>query len=582
MLSQLFFPTLAYGATLLAHSYNPLPEYQFSWTANQAASNLNVEVKVTPPEGQTVGWVGFGIAGGGGGMLGSDVFTAYSAGNSTCVIQDRRSSDSTKTLPKEDTQNADGFADWKLNSCSNTGGVLVVAASRAFVTNDVNDLDFVSGPMKLLFAWGQDTPSSPSSSLGFHNGGYVPKEVSLWGAAVEHFNKTNLESDYDVLSLTVPGLSIGTGDTYFCTGFNLTEKDGKPTQAIVFEPIVEVINKPYVHHMVLYTCRTPMSSTPFECSDMPPGCSTILWAWGKGANTFVLPQVTGIEMGTAGRTYAALQMHYSNTMDADEHVDHSGVNVYRTNQIRETQSGLYLLGNLNVTLLPGKNQTTMSGSCINTSEIPEAGITAYASFMHAHQRGRRIWTNIIRNGTIVGTLGNNQNYDFNMQQVVPLTPFVKLFPGDQYVTYCSFDTSKDNTTVRWGETTADEMCIHFLSYFPIISKSIHACGMWGNTPGAVTPGVQSCVLLPNDPPAAYMVSGWSQSDTNFLTGGNATCAPGFTGLAELHCEGYGAPFSFTGCRRGNGTAADDGQRAYSVGVLPTISVLAVASMIAAL
>lgn len=49
--------------------------------------------------------------------------------------------------------------------------------------------------------------------------------------------------------------------------------------------------------------------------------------------------------------------------------------------------------------------------------------------------------------------------------MVTLTPFVTMLPGDQMTTYCTFDTSKDNKIVIWGETSADEMCA-FLGVLP--------------------------------------------------------------------------------------------------------------------
>jgi hypothetical protein len=547
MLSVFLLPAMVYG---LAHTYHPLPEYTFSWTADLATSKLSVEVVVTPTSG-AVGWVGFGIAGGAGGMLGGDMFTAYSTGAATCAIQDRRAASDVHKLPHEDINDPDGFADWKLDSCSLTGGVLTVAATRAFMTFDVHDLDFVSGPMALLFAWGRTTPNMPSA-LTFHDGGHIPKLVSLWGDAIPVFDNSTFESDFDTEIIRVNNVPIGNQTAYTCIGFNLTEKNGMATQAIAFEPLIDALNEPYVHHIVVYACRKAIAAAPFECVTMPPACqSGIIYAWGKGGNPFVLPPITGLEVGTS-RTWVAMQMHYNNPQDIQNLTDSSGVRIYRTNQIRATQTGLLIMGTTQINLTAGLPVVGIAGECNTsvTTTYPLTGLNVYSSFLHAHQRGRRIWTNHVRNGTVIGTMGNNQAYDFNMQKIVALTPAVTMLPGDQFVTYCTYDTSRDTQRVLFGETTAHEMCINFMAYYPAFSVTpTMNCGVTGNAAHASRPGPNSCMLLPNEPPAPYAVTNWSVVDSFFLTGGNATCAPGFVGAAVLECTGFGAPFTFSGCRR---------------------------------
>jgi hypothetical protein len=483
-------------------------------------------------------------------MLGGDMFTAYSTGTTTCAIQDRRAT--SKALPVEDTSNVDGFADWTLDSCSMAGGVFTIAATRAFITYDVHDLDFVSGPMVLLFAWGKTTPTS-TFSIAQHDGGNLPRSVSLWGEAIPVFNTSAFESDYDTEELYIGNVSIGNGTSYTCRGYNLTQKNSAFTQAIAFEPIVDDTNANFLHHMVLYTCKLPITTQVFECVNMPTSCSSgILYAWGKGGNPFVLPPVTGLEVGSTGRIYVALQMHYNNVDDVQDLIDDSGVRIYRTNQQRATSTGMVIMGTIQLNLTYGRAVIGVSGECNAsvTQNYPAAGLNVFSSFMHMHQRGRRIWTNVIRNGSLIGTMGNTQAYDFNLQTTVALTPTVTMLPGDRFVTYCVYDTSNDARNVLFGETTAHEMCINFMAYYPAFGVNpTMNCGVSGNPQGSKTPGSASCVLLPNEPPSAYTVQGWTVADSFYLTGGTASCAPGFVGAATLGCTGYGAPFTFSGCQR---------------------------------
>jgi len=509
---------------------------------------------------------GHGSGGGGGGMLGGDMLTVYSTG-SGCVIQDRQASPTDYVLPSDDSSFADGFVDWFLDSCTLSGGVLQFAAHRAFQTFDAHDLDFVTGPLTLLFSWSQTEPAS-ATTLSFHTGGFSPMQVSLWGEAVSVLNTSALESDWDTQVLTMPGGPIGNGTSYTCWGFNLTEKLAQKTQAIAFEPVITPGNEAYVHHMVLYTCTVPVVGPPFSCFSMPSVCQGLLYAWGKGGGPFVLPPITGIEIGSANRSYVVLQMHYNNLNNDYIANDISGMAIYRTNQIRPTYSGMFVFGTMQLNIPAQKSAFSVSGDCPSalTAVLPPAGVTVYASFLHAHQRGRRIWTNQVRAGVTVDTMGDNQNYDFNLQKIQTLVPPVKLLPSDDLVTFCTYDTSNDTSTVSFGETTSNEMCFNFVVYYPILGTSpTYFCGTSGNPASASNPGATSCSLLPGQPPAAYTLNGATKADTNFHTGGSAACAPGFQGKAVLTCAGYGAPYVFSGCMRSEITSS---------AVRPTLSVAA--------
>jgi len=275
----------------------------------------------------------------------------------------------------------------------------------------------------------------------------------------------------------------------------------------------------------------------------------MFYAWGKGGGPFAFPAITGVEIGSTGRMYVALQVHYNNPNNVTGLVDRSGVNVYRTNQIRATQAGLFLFGTTNFTLLPQIPEYSISGSCPSAQTgavIPAAGVTAISSFLHSHQRGRRMWTEVWRNGVKVASLGNNQNYDFNLQKVVGFVPFVGLQKNDTITTYCTYDMTKDTQNVTNGELTTNEMCLNFVYYYPLIGTGpIIPCGPVGSS----FPASDACSLLPTDPPPAYNLTDWTTANLLFKRGGNVTCKPGFSGTAVLGCAGYGAPYRFSGCTR---------------------------------
>jgi hypothetical protein len=474
-----------------------------------------------------------------------------------------------------------GFSDWTLVSCSKVGNVFTVSASRPLVTFDEHDLDFVGGPMTLLFSWSQQTPSSPTS-LAMHDGGYTPLKVSLWGEQIIALNKSALPSDYDVLEFKMPNVPIGNSTSYTCVGFNITLKDNNATHAIVFEPLVAPENVDYVHHMAIWLCGTPYTGPPFSCFSMPTACKVMLYAWGKGGGPMVLPPETGMAIGTPGRQYVILQMHYTNEGLVGGLQDTSGLRIYRTNQLRQYETGTFLFGTIGVAVPGNMASVSLSGSCNNTETrrlLPPEGVTIYASFLHAHERGRRIWTNVVRNGKVISTIGNNQNYDFNLQTVQSL-PRTVLQQDDELVTYCTYDTVGFGN-VSWGEESSQEMCFNFLYYYPILNPNVSTtqCGTRGNPVSAGLPGPTSCALQPGHPPAAYNLTSLVPADTNFYTGGSVSCAAGFRGTAALGCSGYGAPFTFSGCSRPPvNTGGDD----LSSAALHAVSITAIVTAVLAL
>jgi hypothetical protein len=47
----------------------------------------------------------------------------------------------------------------------------------------------------------------------------------------------------------------------------------------------------------------------------------------------------------------------------------------------------------------------------------------------------------------------------------------KIQPGDQLNTHCVYDTTKVTKPVAFGKNSDDEMCMHFLGYYPAQSQA---------------------------------------------------------------------------------------------------------------
>jgi hypothetical protein len=109
-------------------------------------------------------------------------------------------------------------------------------------------------------------------------------------------------------------------------------------------------------------------------------------------------------------------------------------------------------------------------------------LTVFASFPHMHQTGSQIWTTHWRDGKQIAEIGRIEFWSFDHQttQVVnipicELTFLPHFFdsplnltiqPGDRLNTHCAYNTLGISSKTFFGSSSNQEMCMHFLSYFP--------------------------------------------------------------------------------------------------------------------
>ncbi|RNA17654.1 DBH-like monooxygenase 1, partial [Brachionus plicatilis] len=85
---------------------------------------------------------------------------------------------------------------------------------------------------------------------------------------------------------------------------------------------------------------------------------------------------------------------------------------------------------------------------------------------HTHLSGLEVSTKIIRDGQDIGYLFRNKYYDFNYQNTYLLNPPVQITKKDELITECIYQTSKRTNFTFGGLGTRQEMCYHFLTYYP--------------------------------------------------------------------------------------------------------------------
>jgi hypothetical protein len=200
-----------------------------------------------------------------------------------------------------------------------------------------------------------------------------------------------------------------------------------------------------------------------------PNSIEATWGWAPGSEPLLLPEEAGFMVGEeSAQTHYALQIHYNNPLEEPGHIDSSGVDLYLTDEIRPYAAGGFVLGNVGgLTIPPGESAYEVVGNCDTTASVT-APINVFASMVHAHELGRRIWTDHLRDGTRMGDLGRADPYSFNNQGFAPLD--IVIEPGDELVTHCVYDSTSRTEPTGFGFGTRDEMCFNYLLVYPRVSQ----------------------------------------------------------------------------------------------------------------
>jgi hypothetical protein len=199
-----------------------------------------------------------------------------------------------------------------------------------------------------------------------------------------------------------------------------------------------------------------------------------MWGWAPGGAPLNVPEVAGFPVGLGEANYAILQIHYDNPQGLSTFKDSSGVRMYLTPTLRSTDAAFLFLGiNTGNILIPaGHANWHQSASCppAATSQL-DTDVQVFASGLHMHTHGRKIWTEHFRGSTRLPDLGNDQAYDFNSQQFLPVNTTITR--GDNLVTHCIWDNSNGTTSIVGGEDTFKEMCLNAILYYP--KKAVTSC-----------------------------------------------------------------------------------------------------------
>uniref|UniRef100_A0A8C7LRY5 Peptidylglycine alpha-amidating monooxygenase n=1 Tax=Oncorhynchus kisutch TaxID=8019 RepID=A0A8C7LRY5_ONCKI len=233
------------------------------------------------------------------------------------------------------------------------------------------------------------------------------------------------------LDVRMPGVSPTVSDTYLCVAVPVpTTRDA---YIVDFEPHASMDT---AHHMLLYGCRTPVSTTNYwDCGSVKGTCedeASIMYAWARNAPPTRLPP--------------------------DHHRDCSGLTLRMTSKPQPFIAGMYLMMSVTTVIPPGNKVTNADVACTYNS-YP---IYPFAFRTHTHKLGQVVSGYRIRDGK--WTLIGRQTPQLP-QAFYPATKGINVKYGDTLAARCVFTGEGRTTKTYIGGTSDDEMCNFYMMYY---------------------------------------------------------------------------------------------------------------------
>jgi len=436
----------------------------------------------------THGYIGLGFSPGGG-MHGADIVLGWVDTNGQVHLTDRHAVGN--NVPYLDTSQ-DYSLDWGYENETHT----VIQFHRVWDTCDDQDLILGHDTVRLIWAFSEDDPMD-STHLLYHS---LTQRGSRSIYLSEPASSTSPLPDHKLWDLRADNLLLPESDHthYWCKIYRAPDLDRKH-HMIAIEPLIQSGHESYVHHMVLYECHIPgdlmkeaegaTSADWFQRHVNQPGeacyspnmpaewsfcLATNAWAWAVGSDGETLPEHTGMPLGEkyGGATYFMLETHYDNPAYHAPLIDNSGIRIRYTEHLRQYDTGMMLLGsevNFLQFIPPHQASFISTGHCTAqcTQEgLPETGIKIISGVLHSHLAGRKMRLRHIRNGIELPVILEDNHYDFNFQASrVPRSETI-VYPGDELLLECDYETKARDAPTFGGLSTRDEMCLVFVLYYP--------------------------------------------------------------------------------------------------------------------
>ncbi|KAL2100251.1 hypothetical protein ACEWY4_004645 [Coilia grayii] len=261
------------------------------------------------------------------------------------------------------------------------------------------------------------------------------------------------------LDIRMPGVIPSASDTYLCMAVPVP-----PQREAYIVDFVPHATMDTAHHMILYGCKTPVSTKGYwDCGTEQGTCedeAKIMYAWARNAPPTKLPRDVGFKVGgDAHITHFVLQLHYGDVSAfKDHHRDCSGLTLTMTSKPQPFIAGIYLMMSVDTVILPGKRVTNADIACPYES----FAMHPFAFRTHTHRLGQVVSGYRVRDGkwTLIGRQSPQLPQAF-----YPVSNSISVEDGDTLAARCVFTGEGRTTKTRIGGTSEDEMCNFYIMYY---------------------------------------------------------------------------------------------------------------------
>ncbi|KAL4219402.1 hypothetical protein ACF0H5_021982 [Mactra antiquata] len=363
---------------------------------------------------------------------------------------------------------------------------VILELSRKFETCDKYDYQLDGGTTHIVYFMSSEV--NENSISGRLNVSYQEHGLQRVQLLKPEVRKTPLPKDTWTFEVTAPNIGVPSSETtYWWYTAKLPPLNMKH-HIVKYEGIIQAGHENLVHHMEVFHCEVASNEIiryyngPGLSEGKPTeleACRKVIGAWAMGASAMVLPEEAGFPLGGQNYSrYVLLEVHYNNVEQKSGMVDASGIRFYVTSTLRRYDAGIMELGleyTNKMAIPPRQELFSLTGYCIEECTkvgLPYGGIYVYASQLHTHLTGRRVYTKHVRYGKELPELNRDNHYSPHFQEIRRLTRPVHVLPGDALVTTCEDRTlEKANATIG-GFAITDEMCVNYIHYYPLTNLEV--------------------------------------------------------------------------------------------------------------
>ncbi len=228
-------------------------------------------------------------------------------------------------------------------------------------------------------------------------------------------------------------------------------------QVIGWKPLTD--NKKVIHHWIVW-----------QGAKGQPSQNMMGWAPGSTGRPY--PSDVGVEM-TNEPGGLRLDLHYFNLTGTQTEYDRSGVVmcIVKGEHLRPKSGAVHGgFSTFSPLMVPANSRGySLDGSCVVQAKEP---ITVVSTSPHAHTRAVRMRLSITKAGETEEKVLHEGAFSFYEQVTWPFEEPLIMNNGDTIKWRCTYDNDS-NRNIGYGESTTDEMCIHWVAYYP---KGQFTCG----------------------------------------------------------------------------------------------------------